>query len=40
MDTFLVIMRNSVIILASLAVLGGLFSLAVMWLSDNTHEPQ
>lgn len=40
METFLVIMRNSVIILASLAALGGLFAFAVMWLSDNTHEPQ
>lgn len=39
-QTFLVIMRNSAIILASLAVLGGLFVLATTWLSDNTHEPQ
>lgn len=40
MDTFIVIMRNSVIIMASLTVLGGLFVLATMWLSDNSHEQQ
>ncbi len=40
MDTFIVIMRNSAIILVGLTLLGGLFALATMWLSDNTHEPQ
>jgi len=39
-DTFLTIMRNAAIIMAALAALGGMFALATMWLSDNTHEPQ
>lgn len=38
MHTFVIIARNSAIILAALSVFAGLGVLISVWLSDNSHE--
>lgn len=38
MHTFVIIARNSAIIVAALALFAGLGVLIAVWLSDNSHE--
>lgn len=38
MNTFIIIARNSAIIIAALALFAGLGVLIAAWLSDNSHE--